>query len=142
MMAIKHFVRDIEENVYKKELIYRSLIITNTVKEGKLMKHYLDQRDYGVKIIENFNETIEYTLLDERIIIMCANKFQEFITMLSKLTNGLTMFNFIAFSYNIEDAVIEQLKMFYIQSTNNNEMDTIILDKQYMQSVYLKNITV
>jgi hypothetical protein len=139
-MAIKHFIRDIEENVYKKELIYRSLIITRDAKERRFMKYYLEQRDYSVKLLENFDEVRDYTTLDERIMIVCADRFQDFIMLLSKQPNGLSVFNFIGISYNIDDSVIEALKMFYITKTNNNEMDTIILDKQYMQTVYIKNI--
>lgn len=133
---IEQFIRDIEENVYKSQLIYRSLFVTKTDKESKLLKAFLDKKDYSV-VIWNKDENIDYTNIDERIVILTFDKFKQFITILQNSDEGLQVYNFIGLSYNLGDEITNDLKYFYIKLTNNNANDTIILDRDYIELKYL-----
>lgn len=133
---IEQFIRDIEESVYKSQLIYRSLLVTKTDKESKLLKMSLDKKDYSV-VIWKKDENIDYTNIDERIVILTFDKFKQFITILQNSEEGLQVYNFIGLSYDLDDQVTNDLKYFYIKLTNNNANDTIILDRDYIELKYL-----
>jgi hypothetical protein len=137
---IKRFVEDIEDSVYKNELIYRSLIVTKNAKESKMLKSFMNERDYSALLVNAIDYGKDYNTIDERIVIISYDKFKEFMQHLEKSAEGWHAFNLIAMSTYIDDAVVEDLKSYYINKSNNNENDTIIFDKGYQNYLYLQNI--
>ncbi len=138
---VAQFVEDIEENIYKNELIYRSLLVTKTENESMFLKCHLEKKDYSViSIVEDIISTPDYNTINERIVILTFDKFKQFVLQLHKSTEGLQTYNFIGLSYMLEEGDVNKLKTFYIDITDNNSNDTIILDKDYLSLLYLKNI--
>jgi len=142
LLSLKSFVQDIEEHIYKKELIYRSLLVTSTDKEGLLLKKELECRDYSVVLINSKFKIAfipDYNEISQRIVIISSiDKFREFI---NHLDLSKSSFNFIGFSYNIENTKVNDMQYFYVvDKTVNNKYNTIIYDKNYRDLVYLRSI--
>jgi hypothetical protein len=142
LSSLKEFVNDIEEHIYKKELIYRSLLVIASDREGLLLKKELQNRDYSVLFIDSrfeISSVDDYDKISNRIVVISSTKkFREFINHL-KLSD--TSFNFIGFSYNIENTKLNDMLYFYVyEKTENNKYDTIIYDKNYRNLLYLNSI--
>lgn len=140
LQSVEQFVKDIEETIYKNELIYRSILVVKNRKEITILKSLLEKKDYGVVILGEPSNIINYNTLDERIVLVTFDKFKQFVIQLQKSPEGLQTYNFIGLSYLLDNNITYDLKHFYIGITNNNANDTIILDKDYLSLLYLKNI--
>lgn len=142
LSSLKSFISDIEEYIYKTHLVYRSLLVTSTDKEGLLLKKHLENRDYSVMFLDskcNVDAVADYNQINNRIVIVSSSdKFKEFINYLDLANSS---FNFIGFSYHIEAQVINDMLSFYvINKTDNNKYNTIIYYKEYKKLVYLNSI--
>ena len=125
-MSVKSFVQHIEDNIYKRELIYRSILVTKNRKECSVLKRTLEMKDYTPIIIEQIDKKTNYNRIDNRIIIVCYDMFVNFIEHLDRQDGGIldSSFNFIAFSYTLDSQIIDELVTFYVEKTNNNANNT------------------
>ena len=139
-MSVKSFVQHIEDNIYKRELIYRSILVTKNRKECSVLKRTLELKDYSPIIVENIDKKINYNHIDNRIIIICYDTFQNFIEHLDRQEGGIldSSFNFIAFSYSLDTQMVDELVAFYVEKTYNNANNTIILEKNYIDFLYFQ----
>jgi len=140
MSLIKNFIENIEDNIYKQHLIYRSILITNNNIESFILKNELTKKDYNSMVVKSIDETIDYNNIDNRIIILSFDKFINFIDYID-IKSGLSnsSFNFIAFNYTINSETLEALIKFYMNKTNNNINNTIIMEKNYKNYLHLQN---
>jgi hypothetical protein len=140
MTNLSNFIRDIDEYIFKKELIYRSIIITNNLKEGVFLKNKLELNDYNILLLENIDTSINYNDINNRIVIITYHMFKEFIDHLDNYNGGIlnSTYNFIGFYYDINYNITKELISYYILKTNNNINKTIILDKDYANFLSLK----
>lgn len=126
------FVQHIEEYIYNRELIYRSILVVKSREECRILKDILDKRDYISKIIEDIDYNIDYNDIDCRIIILCPNKFKEFIYYIYNTSEIKTSsYNFIGFNYSIDQSVIDNMISLY--KTISHDNNTMILDNNYFQ---------
>ena len=139
-VAISNFVQHIEDNIYKKSLIYRSIIVAKNDKECSILKKQLENKDYSVMVIDYIEYDINYNNIDNRIVIISFDKFKTFIEHLDQYNGGIfeSTYNFIAFSYYIDDSIVDDLVTYYIKKTNNNMNNTIILEKNYANFLYFQ----
>jgi len=139
-VSLSNFVQHIEENIYKKSLIYRSIIVAKNQKECNILKRQLENKDYSAIIVDHIEDDINYNDIDNRIVIMSFEKFKLFIEHLDRFEGGIleSTYNFIAFSYYIDDKIVEDLVSYYIRKTNNNINNTIILEKNYANFLYFQ----
>lgn len=138
---LKKFVENIEQNIYAKELIYRSVLLVQNNKECIRLKNLLEKNDHSCLIFENISEDIDYHNIDYRIIIMCHNKFKMFFDYLSDMGYmALSSYNFIALSETIGETDTSDCISYYMSITNNNSCKTIIMDKNYLNISYLNKI--
>lgn len=145
LSSLKNFVTDIEEYIYKKELVYRSLLVTASDKEGLLLKKELENRDYSVLFIDStfdISSVEDYNKICNRIVVVSSTeKFKEFINYLDLSDLSKSSFNFIGFSYNVDNSSVNDMLHFYVvDKTANNKYDTIIYDKKYKNLIYLNSI--
>jgi hypothetical protein len=142
-MSVKSFVQHIEDNIYKKELIYRSILVTKNYKECNVLKRMLEIKDYTPIIIEYIDKNTNYNHIDNRIIIICYDMFENFIKYLDSQEGGIldSSFNFIAFSYSLDTQIVDNLVSFYVEKTHNNANNTIILEKNYTDFLYIQKYT-
>lgn len=140
MTNLSNFIRDIDEYIFKKELIYRSIIITNNLKEGVFLKNKLELNDYNILLLENIDTSINYNDINNRIVIITYHMFKEFIEHLDNYNGGIlnSTYNFIGFYYDINYNITKELISYYILKSNNNINKTIILDKDYVNFLSLK----
>ena len=138
--AVKQFVQDIEDNIYKNEMVYRSILVSGNLAECYLLKIEMINKDYSVFVVDDIFSVEDYNLIDERIVILTHEKFIDFIVYLDEKNGGLpkSSFNFIAFNYTINKNVVSNLVFFYVDRTNNNEQDTIIFDENYLNLLQLE----
>ena len=132
------FVKHIEENIYSKELIYRSILVVNSNIECYRLNRLLNHKDYSSQIVEEIDNDIDYNCIDCRIMILCQNKFKDFVQHLDN-NQGLknSSYNFIGFNYTLEPNCVQNMIEFYLEKTNNNIMNTIILDNKYCNHIHL-----
>ena len=137
---ISEFVKNIEDNIYCKKLIYRSILVTKNDNENLLLKNKLDIKDHSAIIIDNIYMEIDYNMIDNRIVIINQNKFKRFIDHLDQHNNGIlnSSYNLIAFCYSIDNNIVEDLVSFYLTKTKNNLNNTIIMENNYQNLLYLK----
>lgn len=131
---LSKFVQHIEEYIYNRELIYRSILVVKSSIECEILKGILDKKDYISHIIEDIDYNIDYNDIDCRIIILCPNKFKEFINHIYN-TSGINIssYNFIGFNYSIDEDWIDNIISFYKTITYDN--NTIIFDKNYCKHI-------
>lgn len=139
-VSISSFVQHIEENIYRKALVYRSIIVTSNEKECSLLRKQLEKKDYSAIIIDDIEPSIHYNDIDNRIVIISHNIFREFIEHLDRCEGGIleSSYNFIAFSYHLDDEIVEGLVSYYVNKTNNNMNNTIILERNYANFLYFQ----
>lgn len=142
-MSIKSFVQHIEDNIYQKELIYRSILVCKNTRECEILKIMLEKNDHSAMIVDCILENINYNNIDNRIVIMCYNVFYKFIEHLESQDGGLldSSYNFIAFSYILDTKTVQDLINYYVDKTHNNANNTIILEKKYIDYLYLQQCT-
>lgn len=135
---LSNFVEHIEENIYNRELIYRSILVVKSNIETIRLKNLLDRKDYTCYIIEDIDNDLDYNNIDCRIMILCANQFKDFIQHIDN-TIGInnSSYNFIGFNYTIDDDCVEDMVSYYLVKTNNNNINTLILDKKYSNHLHL-----
>ena len=135
------FVNNIEEYIYKSILVYRSILITNNEKESIILHKLMVKNDHNPVIINTVNEYIDYNVIDNRIIIITISNFLTLLNHLNKDNNivNTSSYNFIAFSYTIGQSIINNMISYYMELTDNNLNNTIILDKNYYNMLYLQN---
>lgn len=135
------FVTDLENKIYNKELIYRSIIITNDDNTSLLIKTIMEDRDYSIKFVEEI-ENIDYNNIDTRILIMKYNIFEEFLNYMENKNGGVlnSSYNFISIYYTIPKDTVNELISIYLEKTNNNMNNTIIMDKYYSNMTNLNRI--
>ena len=138
--SISDFVKHIEENIYRQELIYRSILVAKNDRECMLIKMKLERNDYSAVIVETIYDSIDYNFIDNRIVIIEQSKFGDFIDHLDRHNGGIlnSSYNFIAFSYNIDSRHVDEMITSYLGKTNNNSNNTIIMDSKYANFLYLK----
>jgi hypothetical protein len=135
-MKMSSFLDDIEEYIYKEELIYRSLLVSKNVEESNMLKDDLQNRDYSVTLYDNTLQ-IDWNNIENRIVIVSYADFKCFMDYLETFNGGIlkASYNFIAFSYMLEDSILQNLHNYYMFITKNNTCKTIILDKNYKKNV-------
>lgn len=135
------FVNNIEEYIYKSILVYRSILITNNEHESFILHKLMVKNDHYPIIINTIDEYIDYNNIDNRIIIITISNFIQLINHLNKDNNIIdtSSYNFIAFSYTIGQSIINKMILYYMELTDNNLNNTIILDKNYYNMLYLQN---
>ena len=142
-MSIKSFVQHIEDNIYQKELIYRSILVSRNSKECYALKMMLEKNDHSAMILDYIDSDINYNNIDNRIVIMCYDNFHKFIEHLDSQEDGIfnSSYNFIAFSYMMDTTIVDNLVEYYVSKTHNNANNTIILEKNYTDFLYLQRCT-
>lgn len=127
------FVKNIENHIYCKELIYRSILVVNNMNESKKLRNLLVSNDHDVYIVDEIHHYLDYNNIYCRILIMDHKMFHTFINHIDEM-NGLcnSSYNFIGFSYTIPDEYVSNIISFYLHKTNNNLYNTIIFDKNYL----------
>jgi len=135
------FVTDIENKIYNKELIYRSIILTNDKSTSLLIKAVMEDRDYSIKFVEEI-ENINYNDIDTRILIMNCAIFEDFLNYLENKNGGVTnsSYNFISIYYTTPTETVKNVIDTYLRMTNNNINNTIIMDKYYSNMTNLNRI--
>lgn len=135
------FVTDIENKIYNQELIYRSIIITNDNNTSLLIKTIMEDKDYSIKVVDEI-ENIDYNNIDVRILIMQHDKFKDFLNYMENHNGGVlnSSYNFISIYYTIPMDTVKKLINIYLQMTNNNINNTIIMDKYYSNMTNLNRI--
>ena len=142
MLDIKRFIEYIEENIYRKHLIYRSIIVTKNERESIMMTKELLHRDYSALILRNIhdiNYSLNYNDIDQRILVLSSDIFIAFMKHIG-VESGDSSFNFIAYSFGIDDDVTDKLITQYMSMTKNNVINTIIFDKRYARLMYLQKL--
>lgn len=143
-MMIADFVEHIDSYIYKQELIYRSIIVSANEKESYVLKRRLEDADHSILSISDVSSLCQnLNAIDERIVIITKENLKGLIEYIHDKNGGIleSSYNCLAFSYNIEDELVDELKMWYIDFTDNNRNNTIIMDKTYKNLLYLqKNI--
>ena len=126
------FVKHIEENIYHRELIYRSILVVKSKLEGLNLHNLLEYKDYTSHFVEDISDTLDYNDIDCRIMIVSTDKFKDFIQHIDN-TVGInnSSYNFIGFNYTINDEWVNEMISYYIDKTKNNYKNTIIMDKKY-----------
>jgi hypothetical protein len=137
-MSLLKFLQHIEDNVFNTELIYRSIIITNNQRDCIRLKNLMERKDYSVFMIDSVSTTMNYNDIDNRIVLTTIEQFRDFIDHIDNI-NGIcnSSYNFIAFSFNIDDDIVNKEVDYYMNIARNNIRDTVILDKNCMNSLNL-----
>jgi hypothetical protein len=138
--SIINFVKHIEDNIYTKELIYRSILIVKNEKEAILLQKILQNKDHSVFILNRIDDHIDYNNIDIRIMIISYEIFEEFMEYLDKNNGGIlnSSYNFLGFSYGISSDIVDKLIEYYVKKTMNNSNNTIILEKNNTNFIYLQ----
>lgn len=116
------FIDDLE-TLYCDELIYRAIVVCQDGYESD-MQELLESYGHTVHRIEsviNDNDT-DYETLDSRILLICCSAFKTLIQHLNK-RYGLQniSYNLIAFAYDIDEDVCNQLKT-WVEGLNTNDI--------------------
>ena len=86
--SFSDFVNKLEE-VYKNQLIYRTLIVYGNKKYVPIYKYMLEQNNNSVYVVKN-NNNINYDKLDYRILMVNDKKFKDFVEK-----NGSNFYNLV-----------------------------------------------
>jgi hypothetical protein len=137
-MSLLKFFEHIEDNIFNTELIYRSIIIANNKRDCIRLKNLMERKDYSVYIIDSISTTVNYNNIDNRIVLTTIEQFRNFIDHIDNI-NGIcnSSYNFIAFSFNIDDDIVDEEVNYYMNIAKNNIRNTVILDKNCLNSLNL-----
>ena len=109
-------------DIYEDRLIYRTIIVTNNIKDSIELYNILEDADYSVLIVDKIKTSINYKEVDKRIVIITYNKFKKFIEYLNnKYGKNNTSYNLVLFSDNIDTEYIYDLECFYNNITNTKD---------------------
>lgn len=142
MQKTLDFIREVEEFIFSNESIYRMIIIVNDKFEQDILANYLVTNDYCVFSIDHIDNSIDYNKIDERILMMKHDLFDAFIDFMENHNSGIinSSYNCIGLNYSIDEETGIKIKESYLFCTKNNITETIIFDKQYVQSKYFSNM--
>lgn len=133
------FIKDIEDNIFNKRLIYRSIFVVDSEEELQLLMEKMSEREYSIRAVKEIDKSIDYNKIDNRIVMLTHSTFVGFINNLRSYGNILdASYNLIAFSYEIDSATVADLMTFYYSATNNNANSTILFDHHYTQFARLE----
>lgn len=138
--SLSKFIKHIEEHIYKKELVYRTIIVMKDIDSCFSIKNKLEKNDHSVLLIDKISK-INYNMIYQRIVVAPCDLFKEFILYLDEYNDGIlnSSYNFIAFDYDLDNKIENDLLMFYISKTKNNSNNNIILDKKHSELIILEN---
>ena len=109
-------------DIYEDRLIYRTIIVTNNIKDSIELYNILEDADYSVLIVDKIKTNINYKEVDKRIVIITYNKFKKFIEYLNnKYGKNNTSYNLVLFSDNIDIEYIYDLECFYDNISNTKD---------------------
>lgn len=139
-MSVNEFMRGIENDIFCKESIYRTIIITNDDVEKNIIYDYLLSNDYSIENIDFINKSFDYNSLDKRIVLLNQNLFQDFINHLDKHNGGLnsSSYNCIGISFTINNEQVHNMIQYYIEISNNNFSNTIVYDRNYKNTKFIQ----
>jgi len=84
------FVKNLEE-VYKNQLIYRTLIVYGNENYVSIYKYMLEQNNNSVYVVND--KQIDYDKIDYRILMVNYKKFKEFVEK-----NGSDFYNLVMYT--------------------------------------------
>lgn len=109
-------------DIYEDRLIYRTIIVTNNIKDSIELYNILEDADYSALIVNEININIKYNEIEKRIVIITCKKFKKFIEHLNnKYGKDNTSYNLVLFSDNIDAEYLYDLECFYNNITNTNK---------------------
>jgi len=88
--SFSDFVNKLEE-VYKNQLIYRTLIVYGNETYVSIYKYMLEQNNNSVYVVNN--KKIDYDKLDYRILMVNDKKFKDFVEK-----NGSDFYDFVMYT--------------------------------------------
>lgn len=115
------FINDLED-IYKDELIYRAMIVC---KEGNEINTEVLLQDYGhtVFVVDEAQFHKDFENMDSRVLLVSCEYFKKFVmTLVEKYKYQDVLYNLVAFSYDINKDVSEELKMWYTQIKKNENI--------------------
>ena len=139
-MSLLEFFYHIENNLYNSHMIYRSIIILRNDIECFRLKQLLQNNDHCVHILENIHSEYDLNNIDCRIIIIKFSQFEELVQHLYCKDNIKKLsYNFIAFSFTIDNMNVKNALNFFLNHTKNNIYNTIIFDYDYKTNLNLRS---
>ena len=88
--SFSDFVNKLEE-VYKNQLIYRTLVVYGNENNVCIYKYMLEQNNNSVYVVND--RKIDYDKLDHRILMVNDNKFKDFVQK-----NGNNFYNLVMYT--------------------------------------------
>lgn len=138
---ISNFLKSIEENIFTTKLVYRSMLIVENDEEMEILFEKLEKKDYCVAKVYEIIKDIDYNDIDNRILLLKKNQFIEILNLFIQTDCILdNSYNFIGFSFNIDDNTVNELITFYLNQTKNNCNNTLILNKNYVKYVDFEKV--
>lgn len=118
------FVEDLEF-IYENKLVYRTMVVC-----GKSNKQSLKSKmeDYGhtVIVLDDINTDFDYEKMDARVLIVSDDMFKDVVEHFAdKYGLNDISYNFVAFAYDLDNDVSANLKTWYKEK--NNSEDVIII---------------
>lgn len=118
------FVEDLEF-IYENKLVYRTMVVC-----GKSNKQSLKSKmeDYGhtVIVLDDINTDFDYEKMDARVLIVSDDMFKDVVEHFAdKYGLNDISYNFVAFAYDLDNDVSANLKIWYKEK--NNSEDVIII---------------
>lgn len=136
---IDTFINDIEDHIFTKRLIYRSIIVVDDANECSEIAEKLDKKTYSAIVVHSIDRALDYDRIDNRIVIMTHDMFPGFIENLVASGNILeSSYNLVAFSYTICYETVAEMMNTYLKHTNNNASNTILFEEHFMKYVQLE----
>lgn len=104
-MECLQFIDDIEEHVFCRQSIYRTIILTNDDNEKSSLYEHLVERDYAVLPIDEIDCNVNFNNIDKRIVLMNHSLFPSFISHIDENNGGIdnSSFNCIGISYGLDE---------------------------------------
>ena len=132
-MSIKDFIQGLENEVFCKESIYRTILIVNNEKEKLEIQEYLNMNDYSLLVINDIDTQIDYETIYKRIVVLNYETYKEFIYHLKNINDGIesSSYNCLGISFSINENRVHKIKQLYLNSSKNNMNKCIIYDKHY-----------
>jgi hypothetical protein len=116
------FIEDIEEDIFCKELIYRTVVITNNDIDKSIIEKCLTEKDYSVLSVDENALNIDFNNIDKRIVLINQSMFSEFIHHMEENNGGFanSSFNCIGISYDIDKSRIGEFLQTYSDKMKNS----------------------